>query len=168
MQRIIRRGREALGEGDGPYQWGQDGTGADGVDSDPLFLDDLIAQSSGETYYSTFCGCIVDQLGVSDERVDTGVVDDGGSPGHAWQERFGEVEDGVDVGLEDVFPLLVFEVDKGFNLVLGTGVVEQDVDFAVEYLLGFLGERVAFGLVAQVGDGGFKLCRGAFFLDVGC
>lgn len=41
------------------------GTGADGVDSDALFLDDLVRQRAGEADDGAFGRCVVEQLRVS-------------------------------------------------------------------------------------------------------
>lgn len=103
---------------------------------------------------------------MSDERVDTGVVDNTRSPGHHRDQSLGEVEDGVDVGLEYVFPLLIRQVEDGLDFVLRAGVVEEDVDFTVEDLFRLGGDGVAFFLVAQVGRDGVELRRGAVVLEV--
>ena len=52
----------AHGSGD---EWGPDGTGADGVDSDTLLLDDLIGQCSRESNDSTLGRGVVKELSVS-------------------------------------------------------------------------------------------------------
>ena len=100
------------------------------------------------------------------ERIDTGVVDDTGSPRHERDESLGEVEDGVNVGLENVFPLLIGQVKDGFNLVLSTGVVEQNINLAVEHFLGLFGEGLTFFLVGKVGRDRVDLSRGAVLLEV--
>lgn len=167
------------------YQWSEDRTGADRVDTDTLLLDNLVRNCeiclsarfpglmgsqtrtcAGESHYSALGGGVIHKLRVSDERVDTGVVDNTGSPGHHRNQRLRKVKDGVDVGLEYVFPLFIGQVEDGFDLVLSTGVVEEDVDFAVEDLLGLFRDGMAFLLVAQVGGDGFKFRGGAVGLEV--
>lgn len=123
--------------------------------------------SPRERHNSSLGRGVVHELGVTYERVNTGVVDDTGAPRHHRDESLGEVEDGVNVGLEDVFPLFVRQIEDGFDFVLGTGVVEEDVDLAVENLLGLFGDGRAFFLVAQIRGNCFKLGRGAVFLEVG-
>lgn len=89
------------------YQRSQDRTGADGIDSDSSFLDYLVRERTRKRHDRTLGRRVINEFGVSDERVDTGVVDDARSPGHHRDQRLGEVEDGVDVGLEYVFPLII-------------------------------------------------------------
>lgn len=66
----------------------------------------LVRQATGEGDDGTFGGCVVEQIGAPNVRVDGGVVDDCGAFFHVWERVFAEVEEWVDVGVEGFEPLV--------------------------------------------------------------
>ena len=86
-------------------QWGPYGAGSDGVDTDTE-LDLLVGQATGEGDDGTFGGGVVQEIGAADVSVDRGAVDDGVTGFHVLQRVLGDVEIGVDVGVEGLEPLI--------------------------------------------------------------
>ena len=86
----------AHGRGD---QWSPDGSWADGVDTNAVG-DLLIVQSAREGHDGSFGGGIVEQVGAAYVCVDGGAVDDGVAALHVLEGVLGDVEVGVDVGVE--------------------------------------------------------------------
>lgn len=84
----------------GPY-----GAGSDGVDADTEF-DLLVGQATGEGDDGTFGGGVVQKVGAADVGVDGGAVDDGVTGFHVLKSVLGDVEIGVDVGVEGLEPLI--------------------------------------------------------------
>ena len=95
--RLFRHGRRDQG--------GPDGSGADGVDTDAV-RDLLVVQSASEGHDGAFAGGVVEQVGASDICVDGSAVADGVTALHVLEGVLGEVEIGVDVGVEGLQPLL--------------------------------------------------------------
>ena len=62
-------------------------------------------------------------------RVDRGVEDNSGVGvvRHVWKGTFGKVEERVNVGGEDISPLLRGQVREGFNSILGTMIQDSAV-----------------------------------------
>lgn len=81
------------------------GTRRDGVDPDTL-ADLLVAEPSRERHDRPFRRRVIQQVGPADVVVDTGVIDDGAAWLHVRQRVLGEVEEGVDVSVERVDPLV--------------------------------------------------------------
>ena len=75
------------------------------VDADAV-ADLLIRETASEGDDGAFGGGVVEEVGPADVGVYGGVVDDGAAAGHVWQGVFGEVEVGVDVGVEGGEPLV--------------------------------------------------------------
>ena len=86
-------------------QRGPDGAGADGVDADAVG-DLLVVQPAGEGHDGAFAGGVVEQVGAADVGVDRGAVADCVAALHVLEGVFGEVEEGVDVRVEGLEPLL--------------------------------------------------------------
>lgn len=84
---------------------GPDGSRGDGVDADAL-ADELVAEAAREGDDGALGRRVVQQVGAADVGVDAGVVDDGGAPLHVREGVLGQVEEGVDVGVEGVEPLV--------------------------------------------------------------
>lgn len=82
-----------------------DGAGADGVDADAVG-DLLVVQAAGEGHDGAFGAGVVEQVGPADVRVDGGAVADGVAALHVLEGVFGDVEEGVDVRVEGLEPLL--------------------------------------------------------------
>ena len=74
-------------------------------------LDLQIVETAGEGDYGAFAGGVVEEVGAADVGVYGGVIYDCGAGFHVWEGVFGEVEVGVDVGVEGREPLL--SVDEG-------------------------------------------------------
>lgn len=66
----------------------------------------LVGQAAGEGDDSTLCAGVVEQVGAADVGVDAGIVDDGAATFHVRKAVFGEVEVGVNVGVEGMNPLV--------------------------------------------------------------
>lgn len=84
---------------------GPDRAGADGVDADAVG-DLLVVQAAGEGDDGAFGGGVVEEVGAADVGVDGGAVDDGVAAVHVREGVLGEVEVGVDVGVEGFEPLV--------------------------------------------------------------
>ena len=95
----------------GRDQRGPDGTGTDGVDADAL-ADDLVGEGAREGDDGAFGGGVVEEVGAADVGVDRGVVDDGVAGVEVREGVFGEVEVGVDVGVEGFDPLVAVGVSR--------------------------------------------------------
>jgi len=80
-------------------------TGCHGVHANAS-VDVLVAQTTSEWDDSTLCRSIVEKIRSTDVGVDGGVVDDCGTFLHVWEDVFWEVEEGMDVRVEGLFPLL--------------------------------------------------------------
>ena len=78
---------------------GPDGPRADGVDAD-AFADLLVVESAGEGDDGAFGGGVVEEVGTADVCVYGGAVDDGVAALHVLEGVLGEIEVGVDVGVE--------------------------------------------------------------------
>jgi len=76
------------------------------IDADSL-ADVLVAESSGERDDCPLCAGVVEQIGTAYVGIDASVVDDGASALHVGDGVFREVEEGVDVGIECVEPLIL-------------------------------------------------------------
>lgn len=72
--------------------------------------DVLVAETSGEGHNGAFCRGVVEEIRSADVGVDGSVVDDGGAGLHVGESILGDVEEGVDVDVEGVYPLLLREV----------------------------------------------------------
>ena len=86
-------------------QGSPDGAGADGVDTDALG-DLLVMQSTCEGHDGAFGGGVVEQVGAADVCVDGRAIVDGVAALHVLEGVLGEVEEGVDVGVEGLEPLI--------------------------------------------------------------
>lgn len=86
-------------------QWGPDRARSDGVDTDTEF-DLLVGKAAGEGDDGAFAGGVVEEVGAADVGVDGGAVDDGVTGFHVLESIFGDVEHGVDVGVEGSQPLV--------------------------------------------------------------
>jgi hypothetical protein len=65
----------------------------------------LVAETTSERDDSALCGCVVEEIWTADIGVYGGVVDDRGAFLHVREGIFREIEEGVDVGIESLFPL---------------------------------------------------------------
>ena len=92
-------------------QWGPYGAGSDGVDTDTE-LDLLVGQATGEGDDGTFGGGVVQEIGAADVSVDRGAVDNGVTGFHMLQRVLGDIEIGVDVGVEGL-KLLISRDEMG-------------------------------------------------------
>lgn len=89
----------------GGDQWSPDGPRADSIDTNTVG-DLLVMQSACEGHYGAFAGGIIQQIRASDISVDRGAVADGVAALHVLESILGEVEVGVDIGIEGLQPLL--------------------------------------------------------------
>ena len=89
----------------GGDQGSPDGTGADGIDADPVG-DLLVVQPACEGYDGAFGGGVVEQVGAAYICVDGGAIADGVAALHVLEGVLGDVEIGVDVSVEGLEPLL--------------------------------------------------------------
>lgn len=85
-------------------EWRPNWTWCHGIHANtPVYV--LVAETTGERDDGTLCRCVVEKIWTADVGIDGGVVDDCGAFGHVWEDVFGEVEEGMDVGVEGLFPL---------------------------------------------------------------
>ena len=89
----------------GGNEWCPDGTGADSVYADTVG-DLLVVETACERDDGAFAGGVVEEVGTADVGVYRGAVDDGVAGLHVREGVFGQVEVGVDVGVEGLEPLL--------------------------------------------------------------
>jgi len=82
-----------------------DGTGADSVHADTVG-DLLVVEPACERDNGAFAGGVVEEVGTADVGVYRGAVDDGVAGLHVREGVFGKVEEGVDVSVEGLEPLL--------------------------------------------------------------
>jgi len=90
-----------------------DGARTHGVHADAV-LDLLIGEAARESDDGAFRGRVVEQVGTADVWVDRGAGDDGVAALHLWEGIFGEEEEGVDVcveGVEPLIPMCCFSMD---------------------------------------------------------
>ena len=81
-----------------------DGARTDAVDADAE-LELLVGQAAREGDDGAFGGGVVEEIRAADVGVDGGAVDDRVAGFHVLEGVFGDVEDGVDVGVEGADPL---------------------------------------------------------------
>lgn len=79
-------------------------SGSDGVDADAEF-DLLVREAAGEGDDGAFGGGVVEEVGAADVGVHGGAVDDRVAGFEVLEGVFGDVEVGVDVGVEGFEPL---------------------------------------------------------------
>jgi hypothetical protein len=77
----------------------------DSIDPDSL-TGVLVGKTTSEGDDGALGGCVVKEIRSSNVRVDACIVDDCAARLHVWERVFGEVEDGMDVCVEGLNPLL--------------------------------------------------------------
>ena len=82
-----------------------DGPRADTVDADPE-LELLVGETAGEGDHGALGGGVVEEIRAADVGVDGGAVNDGVAGFHVLEGVFADEEDGVDVDVEGVEPLI--------------------------------------------------------------
>ena len=97
---VLRIGLHRGGDERGP-----DGAGADGVAADAVG-DLLVGEAAREGDDGALGGGVVEEVWAADVGVHRGAVDDGVARVHVLEGVFGEVEVGVDVGVEGGEPLV--------------------------------------------------------------
>lgn len=90
------------------HQRRPDRPGRDGIAPNAFLTDDLVAQRAHERYDRALGRGVVEQVGVADRHVDRGVERDRrrGRLGEVRDRGLGDVEEGVDVRVEGVAPVL--------------------------------------------------------------
>ena len=96
LRLLVHRGRD---------ERGPDGARADGVDADAPG-DLLVVQAAGEGDDGALGGGVVEEVRAADVGVYGGAVEDRVAALHVREGVFGEVEVGVDVGVEGLEPLV--------------------------------------------------------------
>jgi hypothetical protein len=135
--RLLRHGRND--------KWGPYRAGSDSVDANSLGHP-LVAEAICECGDGTFGAGVVEQVWAANVGVHTGVVDDRVAFGHVREGVLGEVEEGcgiglvlscggsmagwltVDVGVERLDPLLLWNVQDVFCHHLERVVIHQNID----------------------------------------
>jgi hypothetical protein len=167
LLRVLRHGRHD--------QRRPNRTGSNGVDADALGHP-LVAEPVGEGGDGALGARVVEQVWAADVGVHASVVDDGVAFGHVWEGVLGEVEEGcwdflvsfvqvvvvvvvwqawltVDVGVEGLEPLVLWNVQDGVLHHLERVVVDKDVDGA--HVL----QRLVDGLLASFGRSEIRLVQ---------
>jgi hypothetical protein len=112
-----------------PIELGSQGRYNLTVDADTLVTNDLVAQTTHEGNHSTLRRSVVEELGVADGLVDGSVHHNGRASRKARQRGLGEVEERVDVGVEDVVPLLRAEIRQMLDGLLSCVVEDARIKY---------------------------------------
>ena len=89
-------------------EWGPDRAGADTVDTDTVF-NLLVGERARKGYDGALGGRVIEEIGAADVGVYRGAGDNGVTALHLREHVFGQVEEGVDVGVEGINPLFPVE-----------------------------------------------------------
>lgn len=87
---------------------GPDRSWSNGVDTDSP-SDILVRQTASEGDDGALCGRVVEQVWTTDVCIDRGIVDDSCTTLHVREGVLGEEEEGVNVGVESMEPLVPVE-----------------------------------------------------------